>query len=65
MVWFGLMKNHIGFYVRPPVVEEHQKELVHYESTMSAVRIPLDEEIPVKLVKRLVRARMRKNEAEA
>jgi uncharacterized protein YdhG (YjbR/CyaY superfamily) len=63
LVWFGLMKEHVGLYVRPPVIEEHKKELAHYETTISAVRIPLDEEIPVKLVKRLVRARLRKNES--
>jgi len=64
LAWFGLAKAHIGFYVRPPVIEEHRTELVDYETTVSAVRFPLDRRIPVPLIKKLVKARMKKNEAE-
>ncbi len=64
LAWFGLAKAYIGLYLRPPVVEEHRNELAGYETTKSAVRFPLDEKVPVLLIKRLVKARMRKNEAE-
>jgi len=64
LAWFGLQKGHIGLYVRPPIIEEHKKELADYETTKSAVRFPLDKRIPVSLVKNLVKARMKKNEAE-
>jgi uncharacterized protein YdhG (YjbR/CyaY superfamily) len=64
LVWFGLQKKHIGLYLRPPVIEEHKKELSGYVTTKSAVHFPLDEQIPVPLVRLLVRARMRINEAE-
>ena len=64
LAWFGLQKEHIGLYLRPPVVEEHKKELAGYETTKSAVHLPLNKKIPPSLVKRLVRARMRKNEAD-
>lgn len=64
LAWFGLQKRHIGLYLRPPVVEEHEKELAKYETTISAVHLPLDEEIPVTLIQKLVKARMKKNEAE-
>jgi len=64
LAWFGLAKAHIGLYLRPPVVEEHKDELAGYETTKSAVRFPLEEKAPVLLIKRLVKARMRKNEAE-
>ncbi len=62
LIWFGIMRTHVGLYIRPPVIEEHRKELARYETTISAVRIPLDQEIPVELVKKLVKARMKKNE---
>jgi uncharacterized protein YdhG (YjbR/CyaY superfamily) len=65
LAWFGLHKGHIGLYLRPPVIEEHKKELAGYGTTKSAVRFPLDHRIPVALVKTLVRARMKKNESEA
>ena len=64
LVWFGLAKAHIGLYLRPPVVEEHKDELAEYETTKSTVRFPLDRKIPVPLIKKLVKARMKKNEAE-
>jgi uncharacterized protein YdhG (YjbR/CyaY superfamily) len=62
LAWFGLAKNHVGLYLRPPVIQEHMKELAGYETTKSTVRFPLDKKIPVTLVKKLVRARVKKNE---
>ncbi len=64
LAWFGLHERHIGVYLRPPVIEEHKKVLAGYETTKSAVHLPLDKGIPVALVKKLVKARMKKNEAE-
>jgi uncharacterized protein YdhG (YjbR/CyaY superfamily) len=65
LAWFGLFTNHVGLYIRPPVIHEHRRELEGYVTTKSAVHLPLDREIPVSLVKKLVRARMKMNEAEA
>jgi uncharacterized protein YdhG (YjbR/CyaY superfamily) len=64
LAWFGLHTGHIGLYLRPPIMEEHKKELAGYETTKSAVHLPLDKKIPVSLVKKLVKARMKKNDAE-
>ena len=64
LAWFGLHKGHIGLYLRPPTVEEHKKELAGYVTTKSAVHLPFDKKIPVSLVKKLVKARMKKNDAE-
>ena len=59
--WFGLMKNHIGLYLRPPIIKEHAKELAGYTTTKSAVHLPLDKKLPVGLIKKLVRARIKRN----
>ncbi len=64
LAWFGLHESHIGLYLRPPVIEEHKVELAGYVTTKSAVHLPLDRKVPVSLTKKLVRARMKKNEAE-
>jgi uncharacterized protein YdhG (YjbR/CyaY superfamily) len=64
LAWFGLAKTHIGLYIRPPIVEEHKSELKGYETTKSTVRFPLDKQIPITLIKKLVKARMKKNDAE-
>ena len=64
LAWFGLAKAHIGLYIRPPVIQEHKKELEDYETTRSAVRFPLDRKLPIALIKNLVRTRIEKNDAE-
>ena len=63
LAWFGLHRGHVGLYLRPPVIAEHRKELAGYETTKSAVHLPLDGKVPVQLIKKLVKARMKKNEA--
>ena len=63
LAYFGLAKAHIGLYVPPPVIEEHKDELGDYETAKATVRFPLDKELPVALIKKLIRARMKKNEA--
>ena len=63
--WFGLMKTHIGLYLRPPIIREHAKELAGYKTTKSAVHLPLDRKLPVALVKKLLRARIKKNALSA
>jgi uncharacterized protein YdhG (YjbR/CyaY superfamily) len=65
LVWFALMKNHIGLYLRPPIVEMHKKELAKYTTTKSAIHFPLDQKLPIPLIKKLLRARMKMNEAES
>lgn len=62
LAWYALQKGYIGLYIRPPVIEDHKKELSGYKTTMSAIHLPLDKEIPVALVKKLIRARKRLNE---
>ena len=64
LAWFGLAKTHIGLYMRPPIVEEHKSELRNYGTTKSTIRFPLDKQLPIGLVKKLVKARMKKNDAE-
>ena len=64
LAWFGYHRDHIGLYLRPPVVEEHKKDLAGYVTTKSAVHLPLGSSVPVGLVKTLGRARARINESE-
>ena len=62
LVWFAAFKNHVGFFVRPPVIEEHRQELKGYETTKSTVRLPMDKPLPVVLIRKLTKARIAKNE---
>ena len=63
LVYFSVWKNHIGIYIPTPVVKEHALELKGYETTNATIRFPLDKKLPVALIKKLVKAQMKKNEA--
>jgi len=64
VAWFAVMKNHVGLYLRPPIIAEHKKELAVYFSTKSALHFPLDRKLPIALIKKLIKSRMKKNEEE-
>lgn len=64
LAYFRLAKKHIGLYLPPPVIEEHKKELGDYETAKATVQFPLDKKLPIALIKKLVRARIEKNEAQ-
>jgi uncharacterized protein YdhG (YjbR/CyaY superfamily) len=64
LVYFAAFKKHIGLYVPTPVLEEHKSELKGYETTGATVRLPLDKKLPIPLVKKLVKARMKINAAK-
>ena len=62
LVYFGLSKKHIGLYIPTPVVEEHKSELKGYETTKATLRFPLDKKLPVMLIKKLIKVRVKKND---
>jgi len=62
LAYFRLAKHHVGLYVPPPVIEEHKKELKEYATATATVRFPLDKQLPAGLIKKLVLARLKKNE---
>ena len=62
LAYFGLAKNHIGLYIPPPVIEEHKNELKTYETAKATVQFPLNKELPVALIKKLIKARVKKND---
>jgi uncharacterized protein YdhG (YjbR/CyaY superfamily) len=64
LAYFALAKAHIGLYLPPPVISEHKRELGAYSTTHATVRFPLTNKLPVGLVKKLVKAKMKKNEAK-
>ena len=62
LAYFLLAKAHIGLYLTPPIIEEHKKELKSYQTAKATVRFPLDKKLPIVLIKKLIKARMKRNE---
>lgn len=54
--WFSFKKPSVRLHVRPPVIQDHKKELVGCTTTKGIVSFPADKEIPIPLVKKLVKA---------
>jgi uncharacterized protein YdhG (YjbR/CyaY superfamily) len=54
--WFSFKKPNVRLHVRPPVIEEHKRELIDCATTKSIVSFPENKEIPITLVKKLVKA---------
>lgn len=63
LIYFKLSKAHLGIYVPTPVIEEHKNELKEYQTAKATVRFYLEAKLPSSLIKKLVKARMKKNEA--
>jgi uncharacterized protein YdhG (YjbR/CyaY superfamily) len=65
LVWYAAFKNHIGFYPRPSGLEAFKKEIAVYKSTKGAVQFPMDQPLPLALVTKIVKYRVKENKEEA
>ncbi|AEA42171.1 Domain of unknown function DUF1801 [Fluviicola taffensis DSM 16823] len=65
LVYFGGYKSHIGFYATPTGHSAFEKELSKYKQGKGSVQFPLDEPLPVKLIKEIVLFRLAENQAKS
>jgi uncharacterized protein YdhG (YjbR/CyaY superfamily) len=63
LVHFAGYKNHIGFYPAPQGIEAFQEELSKYKGAKGSVQFPLDQPMPLDLIKRIVEYRVEKQKA--
>jgi uncharacterized protein YdhG (YjbR/CyaY superfamily) len=59
LVHFAAFKNHIGFYPTPSGIEAFKKELSVYEGSKGSVQFPLNKPIPLDLITRIVKFRVK------
>jgi uncharacterized protein YdhG (YjbR/CyaY superfamily) len=64
LVYFAAFKQHIGFY--PPVRGDAglEKAVASYAGEKGNLRFPLDRPIPYGLIRRIVKQRVRQNQAK-
>ncbi|HKB88748.1 MAG TPA: DUF1801 domain-containing protein [Patescibacteria group bacterium] len=65
LVYFAYFKNHIGVYLTPPITQMFKDELKDYETHMATIRFPHDKKLPLALIKKLVKARVKLNHEAA
>jgi uncharacterized protein YdhG (YjbR/CyaY superfamily) len=61
LVWFAGFKNHIGLYPGASGIARFKKELSGYKSAKGSVQFPHDGPLPLALVIRIVRYRVRES----
>jgi len=62
LVYFAYAKNHIGLYALFPSDAVLKNQLKNYSTSKGTIRFPLDKKLPITLIKKLIRARMKVNE---
>ena len=58
LVYFGGFKNHVGFYATPNGHEAFAEEFSKYKQGKGSVQFPLDQPLPVNLIKRVIEYRV-------
>jgi uncharacterized protein YdhG (YjbR/CyaY superfamily) len=61
LVYFGGYENHIGFYATPTGHEAFEKELSIYKQGKGSVQFPLDKPLPLSLITKIVKYRVKEN----
>jgi uncharacterized protein YdhG (YjbR/CyaY superfamily) len=64
LVYFAGYKNHIGFYATPSGHAEFAEELSKYKQGKGSVQFPIDQPLPLELIKRIVEFRMKENKSK-
>lgn len=65
LVHFAAYKKHIGFYATPTGHKEFEKELAQYRQGKGSVQFPIDEPLPLALITKIVKFRVRENLAKS
>src|SRR5215203_200439 len=61
LVHYAAFKNHIGFYPVPSGIEAFKKELAVYKGAKGSVQFPLDQPMPLDLISKIVKFRVKEN----
>jgi uncharacterized protein YdhG (YjbR/CyaY superfamily) len=61
LVHFAAFKNHIGFYPTPTGMEAFKDELSAYKGAKGSVQFPIDQPLPLPLIRRIVEYRVKEN----
>ena len=59
LVYFAAQKSFIGFYPTPSGIIAFKKEIAKYKSSKGAVQFPLSEKIPLALITKMTKFRLK------
>jgi uncharacterized protein YdhG (YjbR/CyaY superfamily) len=61
LVYFAAYKNHIGFYPTASGIANFREEISAYKNSKGAVQFPIDKPLPIELITRIVKFRVKEN----
>jgi uncharacterized protein YdhG (YjbR/CyaY superfamily) len=61
LVYYAVMKKHIGFYAMPSGHEVFDNELKAYKTGKSSVQFPFNQDLPLDLITKIVQFRVNEN----
>lgn len=64
LVIFGAFKKHIGFYPTPSALKSFAKDFSKYKTAKGSIQFPLDKPLPVSLIKRMTKFRVKESKEE-
>src|SRR6187399_3758642 len=62
LVTFAVFKKHIGFYPMPSAIKTFAQELKAYKTAKGSVQFPHDKPLPLSLIKKIVRFRVKESQ---
>jgi uncharacterized protein YdhG (YjbR/CyaY superfamily) len=65
LIGFAAFKDHCSIFPGSAVMDAHKEELKRYDTSKGTIRFPAGKPLPAALVKKLVKARIKENEARA
>ncbi len=65
LILFAGHKKHIGIYPMPGVIKAFKKELEEYEVSKGGIQFPYEEPLPLGLIKRITKYRIKENQFKA
>jgi uncharacterized protein YdhG (YjbR/CyaY superfamily) len=64
LVWFAAFSNHCSLFPTASVIEAFKKELKGFAVSKGTIHFPMDKPLPIALVKKLVKARVKQIESK-
>jgi uncharacterized protein YdhG (YjbR/CyaY superfamily) len=64
LVYFAAFKEHVSLFARGAAMKGFAREVKPYRTSSATLRLPLGSKLPVTLVRKLVKARVKDNEAK-
>lgn len=65
LVSYAAFKDHCSFFPGAAPIKAHENELKSYQTSKGTIRFPTSKPLPATLVRKLVKTRIKENEARA